>query len=117
MNEAYTTSTPTVNQPFNDGNQSILLSDLGKLMQLNQAKVHEVKLPFSGSQQDVLQFSDFLNQFRDLIGCRNNLYSDCAKQLYLKSYLQGSALYLIKHLLNEDSNYDIARFSEKGISR
>ena len=73
-----------------------------------KAKVHEVKIPtFYGTQEDVLLFGDFLRQFKDLIGDRTE-YTAATKLVYLKAYLRGGALDLIKHLSNEDSNYEIA---------
>jgi hypothetical protein len=89
--------------------QSSLITELGKILQTNRAKVHEIRIQtFSGSQDDVLQFNDFLHQFDDLIGSRDDMYSNSAKLIYLKSYLKGSALDIIKHLSNEDINYPIA---------
>ena len=69
------------------------------------AQLREVKLPlFSGHQGDVMEFSDFFGLFEDLVG----KYSGASKLLYLKVYLRGSALDLIKHLSNNDENYNLA---------
>lgn len=90
--------------------QSVTFEQLNHIMNGAgfRAKAHEVKLPiFHGSQEDVLLFGDFLRQFNDLIGDRSE-YSGATKLVYLKSYLRGGALDLIKHLSNEASNYDIA---------
>lgn len=90
-------------------NQSAFIQELGKLFKTSQAKVQEIKLPtFSGSHNEDIQFSDFLNQFEDLIGNRSDTYSGSTKLVYLKSYLRGGALDIIKHLSNENENYEVA---------
>ncbi|KAF0301514.1 hypothetical protein FJT64_003138 [Amphibalanus amphitrite] len=63
---------------------------------------------FSGSQDDVMSFNDFLHMYDDLVG-NNAAYSNSAKLMYLKSYLRGNALDTIKHLSNDEQNYALAR--------
>ena len=76
---------------------------------IKQPELQKLKMPlFSGSQDDVMSFNDFLHMYDDLIG-ENSTYSDTAKLMYLKSYLRGNALDTIKHLSNDEKNYDIAR--------
>ena len=91
---------------LNKSTQSV--EQLEAMLKVRQASVHEVKLPiFKGSQDDVLLFSDFIRQFKDLIGDRVE-YSDSLKLIYLKSYLKGGALDIIKHLSNDNANYQLA---------
>lgn len=97
-------------QSSKQSSASITLDHLNQIMNASgfKAKVHEIKLPiFHGNQNDVLMFSDFLRQFKDLIGDRSE-YTPATKLIYLKSYLRGSALDTIKHLSNEDTNYSTA---------
>ena len=76
---------------------------------IKQPDIQKLKMPlFSGSQEDVMSFNDFLHMYDDLIG-NNCSYSDSAKLMYLKSYLRGNALDTIKHLSNEEKNYLLAR--------
>ena len=80
-----------------------------KTASIKQPELQKLKMPlFSGSQDDVMSFNDFLHMYDDLIG-ENSTYSDTAKLMYLKSYLRGNALDTIKHLSNDEKNYDIAR--------
>lgn len=76
---------------------------------IKQPDIQKLKMPlFSGTQDDVMSFNDFLHMFDDLIG-NNSTYTDSAKLMYLKSYLRGNPLDTIKHLSNEDNNYTLAR--------
>ena len=72
------------------------------------AQIREIKLPvFSGHQGDVMEFKDFLTLFMDLVG-DNQSYQGASKLLYLKSYLRGSALDVVKHLSNDDESFELA---------
>ncbi|KAF0286700.1 hypothetical protein FJT64_014820 [Amphibalanus amphitrite] len=76
---------------------------------IKQPEIQKLKMPlFSGTQDDVMSFNDFLKMFDDLIG-NNSAYNQSAKLMYLKSYLRGNALDTIKHLSTEEKNYTIAR--------
>ena len=76
---------------------------------IKQPDIQKLRMPlFSGSQDDVMSFNDFLHMFDDLIG-NNSAYTDSAKLMYLKSYLRGNPLDTIKHLSNEEKNYVLAR--------
>ena len=73
----------------------------------------KLKLPdikcdvFSGEGSSYLEYHSFMSQFMNITGLRTNL-SDSTKLTYLKSYLRGYALKLIKHLHVTDSNYTVA---------
>ena len=73
----------------------------------------ELKLPylncptFSGEGSTSLEFSSFLAQFQDVIGLRSNL-APSTKFTYLRTYLKGYALKVIRHLNVTDSNYEVA---------
>ena len=104
-------STSKVSTPKPDKNEAekSLIEELGRIIKNKQPRIQELKLPqFSGSKEDCLQFSDFLNQFNDNVGKKDELYSDSTKLLYLKGCLKSPALDLIKHLSNEDDNYKSA---------
>ena len=76
---------------------------------IKQPEILKLRMPlFSGTQDDVMSFNDFLKMFDDLIG-NNSAYNQSAKLMYLKSYLRGNALDTIKHLSTEEKNYTIAR--------
>ncbi|KAF0287945.1 hypothetical protein FJT64_013671 [Amphibalanus amphitrite] len=76
---------------------------------IKRPDIQKLKMPlFSGSQDNVISFNDFLNMFDDLIG-NNSAYSNTAKLMYLKSYLRGNALDIIKHLSNDEKSYELAR--------
>ncbi|KAF0301948.1 hypothetical protein FJT64_025904 [Amphibalanus amphitrite] len=76
---------------------------------IKRPDIQKLKIPlFSGSQDNVISFNDFLNMFDDLIG-NNSAYSNTAKLMYLKSYLRGNALDTIKHLSNDEKSYELAR--------
>ncbi|KAF0309055.1 putative methylmalonate-semialdehyde dehydrogenase [acylating], mitochondrial [Amphibalanus amphitrite] len=76
---------------------------------IKRPDIQKLKMPlFSGSQDNVISFNDFLNMFDDLIG-NNSAYSNTAKLMYLKSYLRGNALDTIKHLSNDEKSYELAR--------
>ena len=79
-------------------------SNLGQFTAPKLQQIHIT--PFSGDK-DVLEFSDLLKSFNDLVGDRSNL-TKSAKLIYLKSFLSGGALDCVKHLSNEDDNFDIA---------
>ena len=49
----------------------------------------------------------FFKSFNDLVGDRSNL-TKSAKLIYLKYFLSGGALDCVKHLSNEDDNFDTA---------
>ena len=53
-----------------------------------------------------MEFSDFFGLFEDLV--KKHSDATASKLLYLKAYLRGSALDLIKYLSNDDDNYQVA---------
>ena len=73
----------------------------------------DLKLPnldcgtFSGEGNNSLEYTTFRSQFDNIIGLRSNL-SNATKFTYLKSYLRGYALKVVKHLQITDSNYLVA---------
>lgn len=73
----------------------------------------EVKLPalkcavFRGEGASSLEYSNFLQQFQNVIGSRGCL-ADSAKLTYLKTYLDGYALKVINHLSIANENYEVA---------
>ena len=80
---------------------------LSKALKHNTPKVHEIKLPlFHGDKSDV-EYNDFITQFNNVIGS-SKAYSPSSKLLYLKNQLRGEAYNVIKHLSNDDENFDIA---------
>ena len=72
---------------------------------LDGVEPYRLKLPnFSGSQQHVINFPDFLRIFDDLV-TNNPQYSDTGKLLYLKSALKNPALSLISVLSSSGENF------------
>jgi len=88
------TSTPTNSKPINVTNCTLKLPDL---------KCES----FSGEGSSSLQFHNFLAQFNNIFGLRDNL-TNSTKLSYLKSHLKGYAGKLIQHLTVVEPNYDIA---------
>ena len=77
----------------------------GPVKGLDGVEPYRLKLPnFSGSQQDVINFPDFLRIFDDLV-TNNPRYSDTGKLLYLKSALKNPALSLISVLSSTGENF------------
>jgi len=75
---------------------------------VKQPDVKKIPTPvFSGSQEDVMEFNDFLHMFQDLIG-NNTQYTETAKLMYLKNYLRGNALDTIKDLSNAELATELA---------
>ena len=63
-------------------------SNLGQFRAPKLQQIHIT--PFSGDK-DVLEFSDFLKSFNDLVGDKSNL-TKSSKLIYLKSFLSSGAL-------------------------
>ncbi|XP_063540870.1 uncharacterized protein LOC134749766 isoform X3 [Cydia strobilella] len=69
------------------------------------------KLPFINIKtfdgQSVMDYHPFINMFKAVIDMDANL-SFCEKLYYLRSFLAGGALDLIKHLMLTGENYEVA---------
>lgn len=84
-----------------------LVNRLSKALKHNAPKIHEIKLPlFRGTNSDV-EYTDFITQFNNVIGYSDS-YSPSTKLVYLKNQLRDEAYDVIRHLSNEDQNYDVA---------
>ena len=84
--------------------------DLKRILSLNQGSIARPPVlncqVFTG-EEDRDEFRQFLLQFENLVGDREDL-QDSVKLQYLKAYTAGLALREIKHLSNTNVNYEIA---------
>ncbi|XP_036339791.1 uncharacterized protein LOC118749130 [Rhagoletis pomonella] len=84
------------------GQQAAFLERLNETQNISNIHLPKIQVPtFSGSYQDWPSFRDL---FTGAIDQKTNLTST-QKFHYLKSYLAGEALKLVKHLAPTDSNY------------
>ena len=84
------------------------LLDLAVQLNANEGKPPPLDCgTFNGKGKDKFAFSNFLSQFKSVIGDKKNM-SKSTKLAYLIGYLRDYALSVVKHLSITDDNYDVA---------
>ena len=100
----FVSNNDNINSQNKDTN-TLIAEALKELAKINsETKAPNLKcITFEGSEKDRNDFSNFLIQFNNAVGCKN--ISDSSKMQLLVSYLRGYALKLIQHLPIKNENY------------